>query len=317
MCVATRVAQDMRAITYSEFGNADVLTASDIPEPRPGPDSVIVEVRAAGLNPVDWKARQGYLEGLIDTVFPAVPGWDVAGVVVKVGADAPEFEVGDEVYGYARKDFLGAGMLAERVEVPVRALARKPASLSFEEAAAVPLAALTALRSVRRSQVSQGDRVLVHNGSGGVGGFAIQLAHLAGASVVATASESNHDYLRSLGATPVEYGEGLAARLREVEPEGFDVVLDFAGSGSLAASESSMRPGARCISVVEGKEARRLGGHVVWVRPDAPGLAELAELFDAGRLKVEIAQVYPLEEAAEAYRQLETGHVRGKVVVTP
>ncbi len=307
----------MRAMTYSEFGSSDVLTMSDLPEPRPGPDSVIVEVRAAGLNPVDWKARQGYLEGLINTVFPAVPGWDVAGVVVKVGADAPEFEVGDEVYGYARKDFLGAGMLAEQVEVPVRALAHKPASLSFEEAAAVPLAALTALRSVRRSEVAQGNRVLVHNGSGGVGGFAIQLARLAGADVVATASEPNHDYLRSLGATPVEYGEGLAERLRAAQPDGFDVVLDFAGEGSLAASEGVMRPGARCISVVEGKEARRLGGHVVWVRPDAPGLAELAQLFDAGQLRVELSQVYPLEEAADAYRQLETGHVRGKVVVTP
>jgi NADPH2:quinone reductase len=307
----------MRAITYSEFGTPDVLTLSELPEPRPGPDSVIVEVRAASINPVDWKARQGYLEGLIDTVFPAVPGWDVAGVVVKTGADAPEFEVGDEVYGYVRKDVLGGGMLAELAAVPVRALALKPASLSFEEAAAVPLVALTALRSVRRSAVSEGDRVLVHNGAGGVGGFAIQLARLAGGTVVATASEHNHDYLRSLGATPVEYGEGLAERLRAAAPEGFDVVLDFAGSGSLAASESAMREGARCISVVEGREARRLGGHVVWVRPDAAGLVELAELFDAGRLKVEVATVYPLEEATEAYRQLEAGHVRGKVVITP
>ncbi len=307
----------MRAITYSEFGSPDVLTLSDLPEPRPGPDSVVVEVRAASINPVDWKARQGLLEGLIDTVFPAVPGWDVAGVVVKVGADAPEFEVGDEVYGYARKDVIGGGMLAERVAVPVRALALKPSSLSFEEAAAVPLVALTALRSVHRSEVSEGDRVLVHNGAGGVGGFAIQLALLAGATVVATASEHNHDYLRSLGATPVEYGDGLTDRLRAASPEGFDVVLDFAGSGSLAASERTMREGARCISVVEGREARRLGGYVVWVRPDAPGLVELAELFDAGKLKVEVAKVYPLEEAAEAYRLLEAGHVRGKVVITP
>lgn len=307
----------MRAITYSEFGTLEVLTLSDLPEPRPGPDSVVVEVRAASINPVDWKARQGYLEGLIDTVFPVVPGWDVAGVVLKTAADAPEFDVGDEVYGYARKDVIGGGTLAERVAVPVRALALKPRSLSFEEAAAVPLVALTALRSVRRSKVSEGDRVLVHNGAGGVGGFAIQLARLAGATVVATASEHNHDYLRSLGATPVEYGEGLTERLLAASPEGFDVVLDFAGSGSLAASESTMREGARCISIVEGPEARRLGGHLVWVRPDAPGLVELAELFDAGKLKVEVAKVYPLEEAVEAYRQLEAGHVRGKVVITP
>ena len=134
----------MRAITYSEFGAADVLEVSDIDEPRVGPDSVLVEVRAAGLNPVDWKARAGYLDGFVESSFPVVPGWDVAGVVIKRGADTPEFEVGDEVYAYARKDVLSDGTLAERVAVPVRALARKPESASFEEAAAVPLAGLTA-----------------------------------------------------------------------------------------------------------------------------------------------------------------------------
>lgn len=307
----------MRAITYAEFGTSDVLTPTELPEPRPGPDSVVVEMRAAGLNPVDWKARQGMLEGLIDTVFPAVPGWDVAGVVVTLGADVPEFEVGDEVYGYARKDVLGGGMLAERVSVPVRALAHKPRSALFEEAAAIPLAGLTALRSVRRSQVSDGERVLIHNGAGGVGGFAIQLARLAGSSVVATASEHNHEYLRSLGATPIEYGDGLAQRALAASPDGFDVVLDFAGGGALAESETAMRQGARVISVADARAARRLGGHVVWVRPDALGLFELATLFDAGNLKVEVARTYTLADTADAYRELEAGHVRGKLVVVP
>ncbi|WP_291379489.1 NADP-dependent oxidoreductase [Demequina sp.] len=307
----------MRAITYSEFGTPDVLTLTDLPEPRPGPDSVVVEMRAAGINPVDWKARQGFLEGLIDTVFPAVPGWDIAGVVAKVGADAPEFEVGDEVYGYARKDVLGGGTLAERVAVPVRALAHKPQTASFEQAAAVPLVGLTALRSVRRSHVGEGDRVLIHNGSGGAGGFAIQLARLAGATVVATASERNHEYLRTLGATPITYGDGLAERALAATPEGFDVVLDFAGDGSLDASEPAMREGARVVSVADGRGARRLGGVVVWVRPDAPGLVELAELIDAGSLTVDVARTYALEDAADAYRELEAGHVRGKLVITP
>jgi NADPH2:quinone reductase len=307
----------MRAITYATFGTPDVLTLTDLPEPRPGPDSVVVEMRAAGINPVDWKARQGLLEGLIDTVFPAVPGWDIAGVVVKLGADTPEFEVGDEVYGYARKDVLGGGTLAERVSVPVRALAHKPQSVSFEEAAAVPLVGLTALRCVRRSRVGTGDRVLIHNGSGGVGGFAIQLARLAGATVVATASERNHEYLESLGATPIAYGAGLAERALAASPGGFDVVLDFAGDGSLDASESTMRDGARVVSVADGRGARRLGGVVVWVRPDAPGLVELAELIDAGSLTVEVGRTYSLANTADAYRELEAGHVRGKLVVTP
>ncbi|MGC4174219.1 NADP-dependent oxidoreductase [Demequina sp.] len=307
----------MRAITYAEFGDASVLSLSDIDEPNPGPDEVIVEVRAVGLNPVDWKARAGYLEGLIHTVFPATPAWDVAGVVVKLGADTPEFSVGDEVFAYARKDVLSSGTLAERVAVPVRALARKPTSASFEEAAAVPLTGLTALRSVRRANVRAGDRVLIHGGAGGVGSFAIQLAVLAGATVTATASERNHEYVRELGATPITYGEGLAERALEAQPGGYTVVLDFAGGGVLAATTAVLAEGARVVSIADGKGAAALGGSVVWVRPDATGLAELADLIDAGQLTVAIARVYPLAETAAAYRELETGHVRGKLVVVP
>jgi NADPH:quinone reductase-like Zn-dependent oxidoreductase len=307
----------MRAITYATFGDASVLELTEVPEPTVGPDSVLVEVRAAALNPVDWKVRQGYLEGLIDTSLPAIPGWDVAGVVTRLGADTPEFAVGDEVYAYVRKDTVNAGTLAERVAVPVRALALKPKSASFEEAAAVPLAGLTALRCVRRADVRAGDRVLIHGGAGGVGSFGIQLAKLAGAEVTATASARNHDYLRELGATPIAYGEGVAARALEVQPSGYDVVLDFAGGGSLASTRELLRDGGRVVSIAEGKAAKELGGSVVWVRPDAAGLAELAELIDAGRLRVEVADVFSLANAADAFRELETGHVRGKIVVTP
>jgi NADPH2:quinone reductase len=307
----------MRAITYAEFGDASVLTLSDIAEPNPGPDEVIVEVRAVGLNPVDWKARQGYLEGMIHTVFPAVPAWDVAGVVVRLGADTPEFAVGDEVFAYARKDVLNSGMLAERVAVPVRALARKPASATFEQAAAVPLTGLTALRSVRRADVAPGDRVLILGGAGGVGSFGIQLAALAGATVTATASEHNHEYVRGLGATPIAYGDGVADRAREAQPERYDVVLDFAGGGSLGAVTPVLRDDARVVSIADGKGAIELGGSVVWVRPDAHGLTELAHLIDAGALRIEVAGVYPLSDTVAAYRELEAGHVRGKLVVVP
>ena len=307
----------MRAITYSAFGDASVLELTDIPEPTVGPDSVLVEVRAAGLNPVDWKVRQGYLEGLIDSDFPTVPGWDVAGVVTRLGADTPEFEIGDEVYAYVRKDIVKSGTLAERVAVPVRALALKPKSASFEQAAAVPLVGLTALRCVRRADVKPGDRVLIHGGAGGVGSFGIQLARIAGAEVTATASVGNHDYLRELGATPIEYGEGVAKRALGVQPAGYDVVLDFAGGGSLASTRELLRDGGRVVSIAEGKAAKELGGSVVWVRPDSTGLAELAELIDEGRLRVEVAAVYGLADAADAFRELETGHVRGKIVVTP
>src|SRR5918997_5810216 len=165
----------MRAITYSRFGDPDVLELTDQPDPHVGPDTVVVRVRAASVNPVDWKIRQGHLQGLIDATFPVVPGWDVAGVVEQVGLDTPEFEVGDEVYGYVRKDVVGGGTTAELVAAPVRTLARKPSSLSWEEAAAVPLAGLTAYQTLRRLGVTEGDTVLIHNAAGGVGAFGVQI----------------------------------------------------------------------------------------------------------------------------------------------
>jgi len=305
----------MRAITYGEFGSADVLTLTDIPDPHIGPDVMVIEVKAAGLNPVDYKVRQGHLRGLLDEIFPVVPGWDVAGVVVKVGLDTPEFTVGDEIFAYARKDVVGGGTLAEFVAVPARTAALKPSSVSFEEAAAVPLTGLTALQSVRRTNVGVGDRVLIHGGAGGVGSFAVQLAALAGARVVATASERNHDYLRSLGATPITYGDGLTERALEASPDGFDVILDFAGGTALDGSTALLREGGRVASIANGKAAAELGGQYVWVRPDAAGLSELAGLIDAGKLRVEVAEVFELADAADAYRSLETGHVRGKIVV--
>jgi NADPH2:quinone reductase len=201
----------MRAITYSRFGSADVLELTEQPDPHIGPDTLVVRVRAASVNPVDWKVREGRLQGLIDSEFPIVPGWDVAGVVEQVGLDTTEFEVGDEVYGYVRKDTVHGGTFAELVAAPVRTLARKPASLSFEEAAAVPLAGLTAYQAIQRAAVETGQTVLVHAAAGGVGAFGVQIAKARGARVIGTASEANHEFLRGLGAEPVTYGEAHRA----------------------------------------------------------------------------------------------------------
>ena len=152
----------MRAITFSRYGGPDVLELTDLPTPKVGPDSVLVRVRAASVNPVDWKVRAGYLDQIMDIQLPAVPGWDVAGVVERVGLDTPELKVGDEVYGYVRRDWLHGGTFAELVAAPVRTLARKPANLSFEEAAAVPLAGLTAYQTIRRTGLRAGHNVLLH-----------------------------------------------------------------------------------------------------------------------------------------------------------
>ncbi len=200
----------MRAVTYRRFGGPDVLEVTDLPTPKVGPDSVLIRVRASSVNPVDWKVREGHLAEVMDTVFPVIPGWDVAGVVEQVGLDTPEFRVGDEVFGYVRKDVVGGevagGTFADLVAAPVRTLAHKPSSLSFEEAAAVPLAGLTAYQTIRRAGVQSGHTVLVHAAAGGVGSFAVQIARSLGARVIGTASESNHDYLRTLGAEPTMYG---------------------------------------------------------------------------------------------------------------
>ena len=305
----------MKALHYDRFGELDVLQVGEVPDPHIGPDSLLVKVVAAGLNPVDYKLRQGHLEGLIDTVFPAVPAWDVAGVVVRPGLDTPEFAAGDEVLAYARKDVVQGGTLAELVSVPVRTAAHKPAAVGFEQAAALPLAGLTALQSVRRSGLKAGDAVLVHAAAGGVGSFATQLALLAGARVVGTAGEGNHDYLRSLGAAPVAYGEGLAARARELEPDGFDVVLDYVGGEAMDVTGALLKRGGSVVSITDGRAASQFGGQSIWVRPSSDDLAELVGLVADGRLQVNIAEVFDLDHAVDAYRALERGHTRGKIVV--
>ncbi|MDQ0258759.1 NADP-dependent oxidoreductase [Sinomonas atrocyanea] len=307
----------MKAIAYDRFGSSDVLALQELPDPHPGSDSVLVQVKAASLNPVDYKAREGYLQGVIDTVFPAVPGWDVAGVIVKAGLDTPEFEVGDEILAYARKDVISGGTVAELVEVPVRTAARKPEGLSFEDAAALPLAGLTALQTVRRAGVSAGSTVLIHAAAGGVGSYATQLAVLAGARVVGTASEGNHEYLRSLGAEPVAYGDSLVEAARGLAPEGFDHILDFVGNGALDTVPQLLRAGGTVASITDPAARDEYGGHYIWVRPNPEDLAELAQLAADGRLKVEVADVVELAQAADAYRTLEGGHVRGKLVVRP
>jgi len=285
-----------------------------VSDPSIGPDSVLVKVFAAGINPVDYKVREGYLQQLMPAFFPVVPGWDVAGVVVRVGLDTPEFTVGDEILAYARKDFVQGGTLAELVEVPVRTATHKPSGLSFEDAAALPLTGLTALQTVRRSGLGAGSTVLIHGASGGVGSFASQLAVLAGARVVGTASEANHDYLRTLGTEPVTYGDGLVAAARALAPDGFDVILDYIGGQAIDTVPDLLRPGGAVVSIADGR-VTGLGGLYAWARPSTSDLAELAALAASGQLKVTVSEVFDLDDAADAYAALEGGHTRGKIVV--
>ncbi|MFD0025140.1 NADP-dependent oxidoreductase [Streptomyces sp. NPDC058382] len=306
----------MKAISYSRYGGADVMEYGERPDPRVGPDAVLVKVRAAAVNPVDRKAREGLLDAALEAVFPVIPGWDVSGVVVQPGIAVEEFEVGDEVIGYVREDFLSRGTFAEYVAAPVRTLARKPLSLSFEEAAGLPLAGLTAYQVLHRSlRIREGDTVLVHAAAGGVGSFAVQLARHAGCRVIGTASAHNHDHLRQLGAEPVEYGDGLADRLRALAPEGIDAAFDTVGGDALRVSAETLAPDGRLTSIADD-EVFSYGGKYAFVRPDATDLAHLAELAERGIITVHVDRVLPLAEAAEAHRLNERGRTRGKIVVT-
>ncbi|MGW8885594.1 NADP-dependent oxidoreductase [Streptomyces sp. NPDC055749] len=305
----------MKAISYSRYGSADVMEYGELPDPKVGPDSVLVKVRAASVNPVDWKAREGYLQGGIEAVFPVIPGWDVSGVVVQPGVAVDEFAVGDEVIGYVREDFLSRGTFAEYVAAPVRTLARKPLSLSFEEAAGLPLTGLTAYQVLHRTlKVRGGETVLVHAAAGGVGSMAVQLARHLGCRVIGTAGPHNHDHVRQLGAEPVEYGEGLADRLRALVPEGFDAAFDTIGGEALPASADTLKPDGRLASIADA-EVLAYGGKYAFVRPDATDLTHLAELAEQGIVRVHVDRVFPLELAADAYRLNEEGRTRGKIVV--
>ncbi|MBZ4017077.1 NADP-dependent oxidoreductase [Streptomyces purpurogeneiscleroticus] len=304
----------MKAITANSYGDPDVLELTDQPDPKVAPDSVLIRVKAAGVNPVDWKILAGYLDPIMHVHFPLIPGWDVSGVVEAVGMDATEYAVGDEVFGYVRKDEVQHGTFAELVAAPVRTLARKPVALDWKQAAGVPLAGLTAYQALKRLGVGSGDTVLVHAAAGGVGAFAVQIAAAWGARVIGTASEHNHDFLRSLGAEPVTYGDGLADRVRALAPEGVDAAADFVGGEAVDVSQQVLKDPKRVASVVDNEVVAK-GGHLVWVRPDSADLTALADLADAGKLTVNIDTALPLAQAAEAFRRSQSGRARGKIVL--
>ncbi|GAA1119791.1 NADP-dependent oxidoreductase [Streptomyces javensis] len=306
----------MKAISYRRYGGPEVLEYGERPEPKVGPDSVLIRVKAAAVNPVDWKAQAGYLEPVLDAVFPVIPGWDVAGVVERPGPAVTEFQPGDEVIGYVREDFLSRGTCAEYVAAPVRTLARKPRNLSFTQAAGIPLAGLTAYQClVRALRVGEGDTVLVHAGAGGVGSMAVQLARHMGARVIGTAGERNHEYLRALGAEPTVYGDGLADRVRALAPNGVDAVLDLVGGDALAVSSELLAPEGRLASIAD-PAVLGLGGRYVFVRPDPDDLQDLTDLAERGALGVEVSAVFPLQKTADAQRLSMEGHVRGKIALT-
>ncbi len=306
----------MRAAVIHSYGEPDVVQTAEIDAPLVGPDSVLVEVAASGVNPVDWKVVSGALQGAFPTHLPMIPGWDVAGTVTAVGPAITDVAVGDRIAAYARKDSIEHGTYAQLVAVPRRALAHVPDGVHLTTAGALPLAGLTAEQLLDAAQVGEGETVLVHAASGGVGSFAVQLAVLRGARVIGTASEANHEYVRGLGAEPVSYGDGLIDHVRAVAPDGVDAVIDLVGGDALGATPQLLRSGGRVASVIEADTVKELRGTYVFVHPDAAMLTRLLQLVADGSLKVEIAQTFPLERAGDALAAVKDGHTRGKVVIT-
>ncbi|MGW4380841.1 NADP-dependent oxidoreductase [Kitasatospora sp. NPDC004531] len=305
----------MKAIAIHRYGGPDVVEYTELPDPKVGPDTVLVRTRAVGVNPVDWKIREGHLDGILDAHFPMIMGFDLAGVVQAVGGAVTEFRAGDEVIGYVRKDVLGYGTYAELVSAPVRTLARKPAALDWAQAGGLPTAGLTARQAlVHALRLRRGESVLIHAAAGGVGSIAVQVAGALGARVIGTAGTHNHTFLRGLGAEPVEYGQGLAERVRALAPDGVDAVLDLVGGDALDLSTALLKNPARIASAVDYRVIA-LGGHYIWTRPDPEDLAAVARLADDGLLTVPVASTFPLGQAASAQALNAEGRTRGKIVL--
>lgn len=298
----------MKGIQFSQFGGPEVLELVDLPDPHPSAGQVRVAVRAAGVNPIDWKVRSGAMGGDL----PQTTGQEAAGVVDEVGEGVTDVAVGDEVFG----SVVGGAGAAQRAVLGH--YAPVPPSLDFAAAAALPVAVETAMRTLDLLGVDQGTTVLINGAAGGVGQSAVQFARERGARVIGTARAGNHEFLRSLGAEPTTYGEGLAERVRALAPDGVDAALDTAPRGGLPALVELTGSPDRVVAIADYPGAQALGvrfsggsgSERAW-----GALAAVTEQIEAGRFSLAVAQTFPLAQIADAHRVSEAGHARGKLVL--
>jgi NADPH:quinone reductase-like Zn-dependent oxidoreductase len=305
-----------KAVVFSEYGSADVLRLQDVEVPEPGPGQARIAVRTAGVNGLDHKIRSGLMKDAFPVPFPHVPGLEAAGVVESVGEGVTSVAVGDAVFGPTLTGSYAALALADAGK-----LAPKPDALSWEQAAAVPVAVETGYRALEAVGVRQGETLLVHGAAGGVGAIVVQVAVARGVKVIGTASEANHAHLRALGATPLTYGEGLVERVRAVAPEGVDAAIDLAGQAEALAASLELTGGKdRVLEIANGAVAAQFGVVFSAGGPDnyrgGPAFEEAGRLIAAGKLEFPVHRAYPLAEAADAQRASETGHATGKIVLT-
>jgi NADPH:quinone reductase-like Zn-dependent oxidoreductase len=308
-----------KVVQYRRYGGPEVLELVDREDPTPGPGQVRVAVRAAAVNPLDWKLRGGAMAPGDAPDEPQVPGYDVAGVVDALGEGVTAFAVGDEVVGKAT-----GGGYAEEVVANVRALVRKPAEIAWETAAALPVVATTAYRALALLGLGEGDHtgttIVIDGAAGSVGVFAVQLAVARGATVIGSAGEAHQDEVRALGATPVVYGEGLADRVRAVAPDGVDLGFDTSGYGGLRDLVALTGSPEKAITIADYAGAQELG--VTFTSGGDPddesrALTEALGLLAEGRLRAPTVVTYPLAEAGRAQDDNQTRRVAGKLVLLP
>jgi alcohol dehydrogenase len=308
----------MKAAQINSYGGVDALTVNnDTDKPSAGPGQVLVEVYAAGLNPFDWKVREGYMKDFIPLTFPATLGGDVAGVVAAVGEGVDGFEPGQAVYGQAGAAS-GQGSYAEFTPVKAEQLANKPESINFVEAAALPLAGTSAYQAlVDHMNLQAGQKVLIHGAAGGIGSYAVQIAKHIGANVVATASAEEADFVKSLGASEViDYkNQDFSELVRDA-----DAVFDTVGGETNSKSYQALKPGGVLVSMVEEANQELTQKYNLRAihqssKTTPERLAKVAELVDQGAIKIQVDKVFPLDQAAEALEYLKTGHPKGKVVL--
>lgn len=321
----------MRAMVIDRFGGPEVLRLAELPRPEPGPGEILVKVACAGVNPADWKCREGWLAAFFQYRFPFVPGFDLAGRVERVGAGVTGLAPGDRVVAYSKQGLGEWGSYAEYALAVADGVARLPDHVGYAEAAAMPTAAITAWEGLFESGgLRAGHRVLVHGGAGGLGSYAIQLARHAGAAVAATCGPHNLEYVLSLGAElAIDYRAGrVGEAVLAWAPQGVDLVLDAVGQGTLPQAVELARPGgvvAPIATLIAGEvahdaaRAARRGVRIVptmssYLRSGAQ-LRELVALAGSGALRPPPIERLPLEQAAEAQRRIQAGHVRGKIVL--
>jgi NADPH:quinone reductase-like Zn-dependent oxidoreductase len=306
----------MKAVCIYSYGGPEVLIYEDAPCPHPGEGEVLVKVHAAGINPVDWKVREGHLKEMLHHSFPLILGWDVSGVVESLGANLERLKVGDEVY--SRPDISRDGAYAEFIVIKESEVALKPKSIDHIHAAALPLAGLTAWQTLfDAGALSPGQRVLIHAAAGGVGSLAVQLAKWKGAVVIGTASARNHDFLRNLGIDQVvDYEREKFEDV--VQP--VDVVLDTMGGEIQERSWKVLKRGGILISIVSPPSVEAAAAHgvrqaFVFIKPSADQLTSIAALVDAEKLKAIVETTLPLSDATRGQELSERGHTRGKIVL--